>query len=85
MTAEGPVPHPCAEWRDAEGGPVELAIAIESSRLVVPFARAAARRNGDAELVAARAALHRALAERDAARYEVEVLRTSKRGRRPKG
>jgi len=84
-TAGGPVPHPCAEWRDAQGGPVELAIATESSRLLVPFARAAAHRNGDAELAAVRSALHRALAERDAARYEAEQLRASRRGLRRTG
>lgn len=80
-TTGGPVAHRCAEWRSAEGGPIELAIAIESSRLLVPFARAAARRNGDAELATARAALQRALAERDAARSEVDQLRGSRRRR----
>lgn len=83
--SDGPVPHPCAEWRQLEGGQVELAIANESSRLLVPFARAAARRGGDPELAAARAALHRALEERDAARYQVEILQAEKRGRRRKG
>lgn len=81
-TTAGPVPHPCAEWRDAEGGPVELAIAIEASRLLVPFARAAARRDASAELVAVRAALNRALAERDAARFELETVRSPRRRRR---
>jgi GT2 family glycosyltransferase len=74
----GPVPHDCSDWRQAKGGAIELAIAIESSRLLVPFARAAAealRRDG-AELAEARAALDRALAERDAARHEAESLRT---------
>jgi len=81
-TTEGLVPHPCADWRDVGGGPVELAIAIEGSRMLVPFARAAARRSGEAEIVALRAALHRALAERDAARHDAEELRAARgRGR----
>lgn len=84
-TTDGPVAHPCADWRDVEGGHVELAIAIESSRLLVPFARAAARRNGEADIVAVRAALHRALAERDAARHEADELRAAKGRRRRQG
>jgi GT2 family glycosyltransferase len=72
-TTEGPVAHQCGDWRDVEGGQVELAIAIESSRLLVPFARAAAERGRRNEL----AALERGLAERDAARQETENLLTS--------
>ena len=82
-TTRGPVPHPCSDWRDARGGEIELAIAVESSRLLVPFARAAADRiresvrDESAELAGARTALQRALTERDAARHEVESLRAS--------
>ena len=33
------IEHPCAEWRELRADPVEAAVGIEASRMVVPFAR----------------------------------------------
>lgn len=55
-SSSDPVAHPCAEWRERRVDPVQAAVGIEASRMLVPFARARAR--SEAAALAAQAAHH---------------------------